>query len=592
MSGRGLVTISASTFVRQGSPTATPALSPHEVGQVWLTTLTAEECCLLVCLQEDQPVAIVTEEGNLQTLVGVLKTLLSPEAQCVGVSVKTQRQQASKLIRKSITHTKGVLVATPDTVLFAQSCLPQGVRCKTLLHLAPVETVEQWRKRSTILAPYSSSSSPDQINLESIKTLGKQIVVISQKDKRNKLIAIPPALIYPFKKQAMPAIQARIGVAKKLYFATVDASALWKPMKKSESDVDLKDFSPDDADADDKRRGMAGKIEALKAKLKVLASVPLPGVQVVADGEGGGDAGGATPSSRGRNTESNKSLRLKMEILGMLHVPDKVELAKQVESGRSLASTRWIDQASGHSQGWPWGVVRYGASCDSCSRNVQEVVQSLRDYVDSKAGRKLPKREQEIDVVPRRLKTTLAKQCRVVAFGWRPSVFGDGEEWGGRFGKACAHNEVSMFFARPFFPLEVLNTHVCSMKSPAPGNEGHDGCMEFLRAQCIFFSQPFTVWDDKNFHWIDAKGTVSSLKKSSLLHLSDLRLKLLVPNLRRWTIESEGRRSPSEMIEAINLLLDIAFAKVELHRDSLLCTPNVSRAIVSYLVSGNLRRPV
>jgi hypothetical protein len=54
--------------------------------------------------------------------------------------------------------------------------------------------------------------------------------------------------------------------------------------------------------------------------------------------------------------------------------------------------------------------------------------------------------------------------------------------------------------------MEVLNTHVCSLKSPAPGNEGHDGCLEFLRAQCIFFGRSFTIWDDEFFHFIDSEG--------------------------------------------------------------------------------------
>ena len=38
----------------------------------------------------------------------------------------------------------------------------------------------------------------------------------------------------------------------------------------------------------------------------------------------------------------------------------------------------------------------------------------------------------------------------------------ESREWGGTWGKACGHNEVVMHVMRPFAPLEVVNTRVCS----------------------------------------------------------------------------------------------------------------------------------
>ena len=43
----------------------------------------------------------------------------------------------------------------------------------------------------------------------------------------------------------------------------------------------------------------------------------------------------------------------------------------------------------------------------------------------------------------------------------------------------------------------MMALQVCSLASPAPGNEGYDGCLEFLKAQCRWYHRPMTVWDDK-----------------------------------------------------------------------------------------------
>lgn len=411
---------------------------PSEIGSVWETKYSAEEVSLYVCLAESQPVAIVVDEDKLAGLAGVLKLLLSPTTNCFGVSVKTQRQQASKQIRKSISHNQGVLVVTPETALFAQSCFSPGVKCKTLLHIAGVESRDNWRKRSMLLLPptsasaYSSSSGPDSFSIDDISSLGKQIVMVNPQNKasccaRDATTTLQSRSQYPFMKPAMSAIQARIATARKLYAATSEASGVWKP---SVSDLDG-DQVQAGGDAHELKRGIAGRIEALRAKLKILASLPISGL--AENQQPSSQPAADPPRNQHSNHDSHTTRRVKMEILGMLHAPSKIEVEKQVESGRSLAATKWMDGALGQNNGHPWASVRYGASCDCCARDVREVVEALRDYVDSKAGRKLPKRENEVELATPRLKKTL-KRCRVVAFGWRPSVFGEGEEWGGRYG--------------------------------------------------------------------------------------------------------------------------------------------------------------
>ncbi len=37
---------------------------------------------------------------------------------------------------------------------------------------------------------------------------------------------------------------------------------------------------------------------------------------------------------------------------------------------------------------------------------------------------------------------------------------------------------------RPFEPLEVINSTVCSHARPSGGNAGYDGCMEYMQLYC------------------------------------------------------------------------------------------------------------
>lgn len=145
-------------------------------------------------------------------------------------------------------------------------------------------------------------------------------------------------------------------------------------------------------------------------------------------------------------------------------------------TGRDLARTRWMDQASGDEFNAPWHRVRAGASCDDISLTVKDIIVECKRFEKGKSPQG-------------RLLEQLRRTCRVVGFSWRPCLASN-EEWGGDYGKCCGHNEVRhagalyevstyviqrcclqvcMQFVRPFHPQEVINTRVCSEASPAPG---------------------------------------------------------------------------------------------------------------------------
>lgn len=544
---------------------------------VWESRYSDEEMVYYVSLVEKQPLVIFATEEATTMIVGVLK-LLHPSCACICVSPKTQRQQVSKLIRKSITHSSGILVLTPDTALFAQSCMPQNVVCRTVVHCVPIDSFDQWKKRSSLLV-----ARLEDITSNNISSFGKQIIVSRHSSGKSQGVATPR---YCVQTGCMSGLQARVAVARKLVVASSEASTVWRPG----SEKDEGGGGSDGGEDRERRQGLAGRLEALRSKLKVLTSKPLVGIVSTTPAPkaspSSSPSAAAAPQPPGpKQGESNKALRSKMLLLGMLHVPGKVELEKQAQSGRSLAVTRWMDGVSGKSVGADWDTFRFGASCDGASRDAREAVEAFRGYLSLKAGRALPKRHLEASVASRKVLRHLCG-CRIVAFGWRPSAFGDVETWGGKFGKCCGHNEVAMFFTRPWVPLEVLNTHVCSKASPAPGNEGHDGCLEFLTAQCRFFSRSYSIWDDKFFYNISKTGTVSTLEKASLLSFSEGELKVLVPNLKRLTVEeAESPRPTRELIAYIKLLLALNNQQFSTTEPSFLRNPKIAKLVVSFLLA-------
>lgn len=104
---------------------------------------------------------------------------------------------------------------------------------------------------------------------------------------------------------------------------------------------------------------------------------------------------------------------------------------------------------------------------------------------------------------------------------------------------------------RPFAPMEVINTRVCSKESPAPGNSGFDGCLEMLCLTCRAHERALTVWDEASFVHIDKTGKCSSLPKQSMLHLSLPTLRFLMKNMRGFTVCGGGQKPPKEVARAV-----------------------------------------
>lgn len=281
----------------------------------------------------------------------------------------------------------------------------------------------------------------------------------------------------------------------------------------------------------------------------------------------------------------------KMAILGMVMETSGEGVAhKGADSGRTLACSRWMDGASGREYGASWDVIRYGASCDPVSRNVCSIINEMRKYklvklskrVTTSSPCRMISTAEEIGIFPRKVMQVL-QHCKVVGFSWNPNPSGDSDEWGGCFGKACGHNEVAMFFLRPFFPIEVLNTHLCSKASPAPGNFSFDGCLEFLIHQCTWFKKPMHLWDDSCFHYITDQGHHYVKQKRDLLIFSLPKVDFLMKQLRWFCINTPKMGNVDHMITLIDFYLKVSTGKIKLRPD---LPTRVSSIIGSFLLCG------
>jgi len=205
----------------------------------------------------------------------------------------------------------------------------------------------------------------------------------------------------------------------------------------------------------------------------------------------------------------------KMRILGMIGSDSAGR-----KSEREAAQTRWMDNAKGSAHGGTWkGSIRCGASGDDVSRSLASKLVIWKSGVGSERSPSEGKSDE------------VGTQCLPCGEGdawrslmrWRPNPSSgdplgsvaynsDDEDDEGRrdFGscacaKACGHNEAVMFYLRPFCALEVINSRVCSLASPAPGNQGFEGCLEYLRRMCAATGKTMTYWDSECFALIDGR---------------------------------------------------------------------------------------
>jgi hypothetical protein len=192
---------------------------------------------------------------------------------------------------------------------------------------------------------------------------------------------------YDYNKSWIPAIQQRVAVARKLFDATTECAAVKRSIQSRDVDMQSKKNDPDESSQSSK--AMAGKVEALRNKMRILLALPLPGsavaagqspiekmdkdvskpekdsslTAVVVDAKTGVGSdksiGTADATVAKRSTTTNtvasctddaKTMREKMSLLGMLSDASQQkggQLHVLAEAGRSLAATRWMDGTSG-----------------------------------------------------------------------------------------------------------------------------------------------------------------------------------------------------------------------------------------------------
>ena len=272
------------------------------------------------------------------------------------------------------------------------------------------------------------------------------------------------------------------------------------------------------------REGPVGSPKERSAKEKLLARMAVLDARLRAkarlknddDGAAANDAG--LPAVAGITDLKISSVVEKMRILGMIAPTNSGE-----KSEREAAQTRWMDNSKGHSFGGTWkGSIRYGASGDDASRDLASKLSMWR------SGNKSNGNANGNDGISDDVGGAQCLPCgkgdawRSLAH-WTPNpstgdpigtVASDDEDDEGRkdfgicpYGKACGHNETAMFYLRPFFPLEVINSRVCSKRSPAPGNAGFEGCLEYLRRLCAAAGRSMTYWDSECFGVIDGRDS-------------------------------------------------------------------------------------
>ena len=269
------------------------------------------------------------------------------------------------------------------------------------------------------------------------------------------------------------------------------------------------------------REGPVGSPKERSAKEKLLARMAVLDARLQAksrlkndDDDGAANVG--LPAVSGITDVKISSVVEKMRILGMIAPTNSNELSE-----REAAQTRWMDNSKGRSFGGTWkGSIRYGASGDDASRDLASKLTLWRS--GNKLNGNANGSEGKSDDVA-------GTQCLPCGKGdawrslihWKPNpnsgdpvcaIDSDDEDNEGRkdFGgcpcaKACGHNETAMFYLRPFFPLEVINSRVCSKRSPAPGNSGFEGCLEYLRRLCAAAGRSMTYWDSECFGMIDGR---------------------------------------------------------------------------------------
>eukprot|EP00638_Chattonella_subsalsa_P021738 CAMPEP_0117859072 /NCGR_PEP_ID=MMETSP0950-20121206/2900_1 /TAXON_ID=44440 /ORGANISM="Chattonella subsalsa, Strain CCMP2191" /LENGTH=637 /DNA_ID=CAMNT_0005708845 /DNA_START=97 /DNA_END=2010 /DNA_ORIENTATION=- len=490
------------------------------------------------------------EESGFDKLVGWIRELTG--GRTTGLSIRTPPCQRNLLARRAERALRQVIV-----MVFAAKCTTEfrgRITAPTSLILAvhfdsPHSVGERNARLSVLKHPEASK----------VKEYFLTPCEIQQQSNMRE---------EQFPKQLVSKLQARFSVANKLVKVAMRMKAAHKSSeeKSFKTMANLAGFDINDEDstsiyaAQCADKSMVQQYNSLQKKLAALMTQPI--LQSL--------------SSDSTKSCDRVALMKKMELLGMLQTKDSE--VNDLDD-RMAAQTRWLDGAKGSDWGGSWeGVLRCGASCDKTSLEVRRLHE---EYLIRQA--QLQAANQKNPAGVKKVKLSKKERKKFVTAGWNPNPnCADLEKWGGRWGKPCGHNEVVMHQLRPFFPLEVVNTRVCSKVSPAPGNESFDGCMEFLALQCKRKNKAITLWDPGNFHWISPKGELFSFEKKRMVNLPHDDLRYYIENTRHLTIFTQGQVKHADILGSLIMFKHMFVSKkTKLHE----CfDAKIAKIILSYLV--------
>lgn len=376
-------------------------------GYVWESKLTIEECCYHIILQaQDSFVVIFIDEDQLPTLAGTLRSLITS---IITITMKTVRTQAAKILATSCTTgTSGVIILSPQMAVFLESCLPQKLNITHVIHIGGI-TLADFERRSLKSRPKGGGKG-DSTVINQISVPQHIHLLVPDINRKLSKNTSP----YEYNKLWTSVVQQRIATARKLYVASVEGKTLNQGKDEENLYSDFIEerqgkYGNNEMEIENNlRKGMAGKIEALKNKLKILLSIVLPVVKTSAKA-----AKESKDSKNSRMSECNEEnsiieedsnennnndktienikstpttntttptnpektskltdkkdekkdikkgtkkadtidsasvVREKMELLGMLAVPVKGgERHRLADKGRTLAATQWMDSAT------------------------------------------------------------------------------------------------------------------------------------------------------------------------------------------------------------------------------------------------------
>ena len=247
----------------------------HLPGRVWESDLTAEECCYHIYLQARGGFVVVfVNEEDLPELAGVLRSLVST---VISITLKTQRAQAAKALSTAAASAPctspqkgGIIVLSPQMAVFTESCLPERMHIKSIIHIGNINRAD-FERRSLSDRPAgkgqklgnSKSNPPEHVHI--LKTRSVRLA--------------GDVMRYDFNKSWTSVVQGRVAAARKLHFASNEGKSLNHGKEDSMfEDFEDSTYKKGDITAESeqhRRKGIAGRIEALRNKLKILMNTPL-----------------------------------------------------------------------------------------------------------------------------------------------------------------------------------------------------------------------------------------------------------------------------------------------------------------------------